>query len=133
MTAIKESSTRNFNKELTEILCPVSYVMNKIGGYWKPIILFQLMSGSKRYSEIKKRIPTITEKMLIQHLKQLQADNLIIRTAEAVVPPVVYYKLSRSGEELTPILDAMAAWAFKTTGTTPRKKEDEFIGTPAKA
>src|SRR3954469_5403951 len=120
MTAIKESSTRNFNKELTEMLCPVSYVMNKIGGYWKPIILFQLMSGSKRYSEIKKGIPTITEKMLIQHLKQLQADNLIIRTAEAVVPPVVHYKLSQSGEELTPILDAMAAWAFKTTGTKPR-------------
>ena len=113
MTAIKESSTRNFNKELTEILCPVSYVMNKIGGYWKPIILFQLMSGSKRYSEIKKRIPTITEKMLIQHLKQLQADNLIIRTAEAVVPPVVHYKLSPAGEKLAPILDAMAAWGME--------------------
>ena len=121
------------NKGITELLCPVSYVMNKLGGYWKPIILFQLMDGSKRYSEIKKAIPGITEKMLIQHLKQLQADDLIIRTAEAVVPPVVHYKLSRPGEELTPILDAMAAWAFKTTGTTPRKKEDEFIGTPAKA
>lgn len=113
MTAVKESSTRNFNKEQTELMCPVSYVMNKLGGYWKPIIIFQLMSGSKRYSEIKRAIPGITEKMLIQHLKQLQADNLVIRTAEAVVPPVVYYKLSDSGEKLTAILDAMAAWGIE--------------------
>lgn len=95
------------------MLCPVSYVMNKLGGYWKPIILFQLMNGSKRYSEIKKGIPGITEKMLIQHLKQLQADNLIIRTAEAVVPPVVHYKLSPAGEKLAPVLDAMAAWGIE--------------------
>ena len=112
MTAIKESSTRNFNKELAELVCPVSYVMNKLGGHWKPIILYQLMSGPKRYSEIKRAIPAITEKMLIQHLKQLQADNLVTRKAEPVVPPFVTYKLSLAGEELTPVLNAMAAWGI---------------------
>ena len=113
MTAIKESSTRNFNKELNELACPVSYVMNKIGGHWKPIILFQLMSGPKRYSELKRSIPAITEKMLIQHLKQLQNDNLISRKAEQVVPPVVTYKLTAAGEKLAPVLDAMAAWGIE--------------------
>jgi DNA-binding HxlR family transcriptional regulator len=113
MTQVKESSTRNFNKGVATMVCPVSYVMNKIGGYWKPIILFQLMSGPKRYSEIKRAIPDITEKMLIQHLKQLQADNLVVRKAEPVVPPFVTYYLSQPGEELTPILSAMAAWGFK--------------------
>jgi DNA-binding HxlR family transcriptional regulator len=113
MTRIKESSTRNFNKELSVTTCPVSYVMQKIGGHWKPIILFQLMSGPKRYSELRKAIPAITEKMLIQHLKQMQEDNLVLREMKAVVPPVVIYSLSPSGEALTPVLEAMVAWAFK--------------------
>jgi DNA-binding HxlR family transcriptional regulator len=112
MTKVKESSTRNENKQLTAEWCPVSYVMNKLGGYWKPIILFQLMSGPKRYSELRKSIPTITEKMLIQHLKQLQDDNLVLRKAEPVVPPHVTYTLTTAGVNLTPVLNAMANWAI---------------------
>ena len=111
MTAIKESSTRNNNKATAITKCPVTYVMNKIGSHWKPIIIFHLMSGPKRYSELKRAIPEVTEKMLIQHLKQLQADNLINRKAEAVVPPVVTYSLTQSGLLLTPILDSMVEWA----------------------
>lgn len=110
MTAIKESSTHNFNKGVVSN-CPVTYVMNKIGTHWKPIIIFHLMSGPKRYSELKRAIPEITEKMLIQHLKQLQEDNLVNRKAEPVVPPVVTYSLTKSGELLTPILNAMVVWA----------------------
>jgi DNA-binding HxlR family transcriptional regulator len=113
MTKVKESSTRNANKQLSIKSCPVSYVMDKIGGHWKPIILFQLMSGEKRYSELKRSIPTITEKMLIQHLKQLQDDKLVIRKAEPVVPPYVVYRLSKSGEALSPVLAAMVSWAAK--------------------
>ncbi|RZK79639.1 MAG: transcriptional regulator [Pedobacter sp.] len=111
MTAVKESSTRNFNKEMVLSACPVTYVMNKIGSHWKPIIIFHLMSGPKRYSELRRAIPEITEKMLIQHLKQLQEDRLVNRKAEPVVPPVVTYSLTESGELLTPILNAMVAWA----------------------
>ncbi|WP_214072841.1 helix-turn-helix domain-containing protein [Mucilaginibacter sp. dw_454] len=113
MTAVKESSTQNINKTYAEMRCPVTYVMNKIGGHWKPIILYQLISGPKRYSELRRAIPTITEKMLIQHLKQMEADNLVIRKAEPVVPPFVTYKLSESGEELTPVMSAMVDWAIK--------------------
>lgn len=113
MTMVKESSTRNYNKGITEHACPVTFVMNKIGSHWKPIILYHLMSGPKRYSEIKRAIPDITEKMLIQHLKQLQADELVNRKAEPVVPPYVVYSLTRSGQALTPVLDAMALWGMK--------------------
>jgi DNA-binding HxlR family transcriptional regulator len=113
MTKIKENSTRNMNKETAFVACPVTYVMNKIGGHWKPIILYQLMSGPKRYSELKRAIPAITEKMLIQHLKQLQADQLVIREAEPVVPPVVTYSLSPAGDELKPLMSAMAEWAVR--------------------
>jgi len=110
MTMIKENSTRNFNKTALALNCPVTYVMNKIGGHWKPIILFHLMDGPKRYSELKRAIPTITEKMLIQHLKELQADELVVRKAMPVVPPYVTYYLSPSGKRLTPVMEAMAAW-----------------------
>ncbi|WET47482.1 helix-turn-helix domain-containing protein [Chryseobacterium indologenes] len=112
MTAIKESSTIQENKRTVQD-CPVMYVMERIGGFWKPIILFNLSTGEKRYSELKKAIPAVTEKMLIQHLKQLEADGLVIRTAKPVVPPHVTYKLSDAGNELAPVIDAMAAWAFQ--------------------
>jgi DNA-binding HxlR family transcriptional regulator len=111
MTAIKESSTIQENKKLAWQECPVTYVMEKIGGYWKPIILFHLLTGDKRYGELRKAIPPITEKMLIQHLKQLEADNLIIRKALPVVPPHVTYSLSVTGKALGPVLLAMAKWA----------------------
>ena len=111
MTAIKENSTLNVNKKANKALCPISYVMSKLGGHWKPIILFHLMSGPKRYSELKRLIPAITEKMLIQHLKQMQEDTLVIRKAENVVPPFVTYSLSADGELLKPMLDEMVKWA----------------------
>ena len=113
MTAVKESSTRNFNKGVALTSCPVTFVMEKIGGYWKPIIIFHLMSGPKRYSELKRAIPQITEKMLIQHLKQMQNDDLVHRDAQAVVPPVVTYSLTKSGQDLFQVLDSMVDWAVK--------------------
>ncbi|WP_304622295.1 helix-turn-helix domain-containing protein [Pedobacter sp. MC2016-24] len=112
MTAIKESSTRNFNKQASATSCPVTYVMNKIGGHWKPIILYHLSNGPKRYSELKRAIPEITEKMLIQHLKQLQLDDIVLRTAEPVVPPFVTYSLTQAGAKLQPVLSAMAIWGL---------------------
>jgi len=113
MTKIKASSTIQENKQFALAQCPVTYVMEKIGGYWKPIILYQLIEGTKRYSELKRAIPAISEKMLIQHLKQLEADQLIIRKAKPVVPPHVTYALSGSGRGLVPVIQSMADWAFK--------------------
>jgi DNA-binding HxlR family transcriptional regulator len=113
MTAIKESSTRNENKRNAQLACPVTYIMDKIGGYWKPIILYQLMKGEKRYSELRRGIPPVTEKMLIQHLKQLEADGIIIRSSRPVVPPYVTYALSVSGKKLVPVMEAMALWAVQ--------------------
>jgi len=116
MTAVKETSTIQENKSNAFVACPVTFVMEKIGGYWKPIILFNLLAGPKRYSELKKSIPTITEKVLIQHLKQLETDGLIIRKSKPVVPPYVTYDLSKSGKGLRPVLYAMAEWAVSNSG-----------------
>jgi DNA-binding HxlR family transcriptional regulator len=116
MASIKEASTIQENKSLAFVTCPVTFVMEKIGGYWKPIILFNLLSGSKRYSELKRSIPTITEKVLIQHLKQLENDGLLVRRSKPVVPPYVTYELSGSGKALRPVLYAMAEWAVSNSG-----------------
>lgn len=125
MSEIKESSTIQFNKQTVFKLCPVTYVMEKIGSYWKPIILFHLMTGAKRYSELKKAMPHITEKMLAQHLKQLEADELIVRVALPVVPPHVTYSLTPAGEALKPVLYAMANWAIEDG----RKKDEPLFRT----
>lgn len=119
MTLVKESATRNENKQQLMLLCPVTYVLDKIGGHWKPIIIYHLLTGQRRYSELKKAIPPITEKMLIQHLKELEADGLVIREAKQVVPPHVTYKLSESGQALRPMLSAMCEWAIKDSGRLP--------------
>jgi DNA-binding HxlR family transcriptional regulator len=113
MTAIKESSTIQENKQIAFNQCPLTYLMEKIGGYWKPTILYHLLLGNKRYSELRKAIPAITEKMLIQHLKQLEADNLVYREAKPVVPPYVTYSLTPSGLKLNKVLHAMAAWSVE--------------------
>jgi len=129
MATIKESSTIQENKQLALKQCPVIYVMDKIGGYWKPSILFHLLKGSRRYSELRKAIPSVTEKMLIQTLKQLEADGLIIREAKPVVPPYVIYSLSVSGESLRPVLHAMATWGLEDIKKKERKtkrKLEEF-------
>lgn len=115
MAAIKSSSTFQENRQFSLEHCPVTYVMERIGGYWKPIILYYLSLGPKRYSELKRSIPSVTEKVLIQHLKQLENDGLIIREAKPVVPPYVTYKLSKEGRGLEPVINAMTAWAVKNS------------------
>ncbi|NML22009.1 helix-turn-helix transcriptional regulator [Pseudoflavitalea sp. G-6-1-2] len=121
MTAVKQSSVIQENKSNAFAACPVTFVMERIGGYWKPIILFNLLSGTKRYNELKKSIPAITEKVLIQQLKQLETDGLIIRKSKPVVPPYVTYQLSRQGKELRPVLHAMALWAVGNGGKQSRQ------------
>lgn len=129
MAAVKESSVIQENKKSAFEECPVTYVMEKIGGYWKPIILFQLMGGPQRYSDLRRAVPQITEKVLIQQLKQLEADGLILRKAKPVVPPYVTYSLTASGQRLHPVLYAMAVWAVqdsKEYATTFRRNLAKF-------
>lgn len=123
MAAIKPSSTIQGNKKYALVQCPVTYLMDKIGSYWKPIILYHLSTGDKRYSELKRAIPAITEKMLIQHLKELEADKLIVRKAKPVVPPFVTYRLSSSGRGLQPVIKAMADWSFNDIKGAFKKKK----------
>jgi DNA-binding HxlR family transcriptional regulator len=109
----KENSTNNFNRNHILEKCPVTFTMDKIGGRWKPLIIWNLQSGQKRYSDLRRSLPLISEKMLIQQLKELEQDALVIREAKPVVPPHVEYRLSEIGKEMAPILSAMAEWGIK--------------------
>ena len=113
MVTIKTSSTNQMNKRIIATKCPVTFTLHKMGGRWKPLIINQLLGETKRYGELKKSLPAISEKMLIQNLKELEADELIIRKALPVVPPHVEYSLSKSGKELSPVLSSMKKWALK--------------------
>jgi len=96
-----------------EYYCPVKLTTDVIGGKWKPLILFYLESGTKRFGELRKLIPGMTKKMLTQHLRDLERDEVIRRKVYAVVPPKVEYSLTRHGDSLKPILKLMSAWGTK--------------------
>lgn len=93
-----------------EYYCPVKLTTDVIGGKWKPLILFYLETGTKRFGELRRLIPGMTKKMLTQHLRDLERDEVIRRKVYAVVPPKVEYSLTRHGESLKPILKLMSAW-----------------------
>ncbi|MBS1689406.1 MAG: winged helix-turn-helix transcriptional regulator [Bacteroidetes bacterium] len=113
MANFKENSTNQFNKRLVTTKCPVTFIVNKMGNRWKPLVIRELFSGTKRYGELKKAIPAVTEKMLIQTLKELEADGIINRKAMPVVPPHVEYSLTVSGKDLEPVINEMVKWSLK--------------------
>jgi DNA-binding HxlR family transcriptional regulator len=100
-------------RAVREYYCPVKLTTDVIGGKWKPLILFYLETGTKRFGELHQLIPGMTKKMLTQHLRDLERDEVIRRKIFAVVPPKVEYSLTRHGESLKPILKLMSAWGTK--------------------
>jgi DNA-binding HxlR family transcriptional regulator len=85
----------------------VAYVMNIIGGKWKPMIIWAIHSGHNRFGELQRQIPRITKKMLTNQLRELENDNIITRTVYPVVPPKVEYAISKKGKLLGPLLMLM--------------------------
>jgi len=101
-------TTRTFN-------IPAEATLQVIGGKWKLLILCHLNCGDgpQRTSELKKAIPEITQKMLIQQLKELEEDGIVTRTSYNQVPPKVVYELSELGKSLELILDQLDEWGEK--------------------
>ena len=98
------------NCNCTNINCPVDTTLDMIGGKYKALILWHLMDHTLRFGELRRLIPQATPKMLTQQLRELEEDNLIIRTVYPVVPPKVEYALSELGNSIRPILEAMYNW-----------------------
>ena len=91
--------------------CPVDATINMIGGKYKSLILWKLMTETTlRFSQLQKEIPTATPKMLTQQLRELEANGLIHRHVYPVVPPKVEYSLTNFGKSIRPVLESMYIW-----------------------
>ena len=93
-----------------EFHCAMDITMNYIGGKWKTVVLWYLRKDKKRFSELKRLIPNITEKMLSLQLKNLENDGIVGRKLYAEVPPKVEYFLTDFGKSLIPMLEEIARW-----------------------
>ncbi|MEJ9148907.1 winged helix-turn-helix transcriptional regulator, partial [Bacillus thuringiensis] len=89
---------------LNKYSCPVEAMVEVIGGKWKGVILYHLLDGTKRFNELKRLKPNITQRMLTLQLRELEADGIIHREVYREVPPKVEYSLTELGESLRPVI-----------------------------
>jgi len=92
--------------------CGLNVTLNILSGKWKPIILYHLFHNAEmRFTELWRIIPKVAKKVLLDHLKQMEADGLIIREEKHGFPPEVSYRISEKGKALGPALSALETWA----------------------
>lgn len=90
--------------------CPVEATLTLIGGKWKGVVLWHLLQGTLRFNELRRRLPSITQRMLTNQLRELEADGFVIRTIYPEVPPRVEYSLTERGRSLEPVIIALKTW-----------------------
>ena len=99
--------------------CPIEVALEVIGGMWKVIVVRELLTGTKRYSELHRGLRHATHKMLAQQLRQLEHDGIVDRKVYPQVPPKVEYSLTPLGRELGPLLDSMSSWGRRVLEGRP--------------
>lgn len=100
-------------------------VLRRIDGRWKmPILAFLSGEESMRFSDLERAIPAASQKMLTQHLRELERDGIVARTVYPQVPPKVEYRLTAQGKKLKPVFLALLAWAEENALAAPLLKED---------
>ena len=101
--------------------CSVEAAISLIDGKWKCVILFHLQGGTARFNELRRKLPAVTQRMLTNQLRELEADGLIERVVYAQVPPRVEYSLSERGCSLAPVLTALKSWGDTNMGLFGRR------------
>lgn len=108
------------NDEIIEA-CPVATTVNLIGNKWKLLIMRNLLQRPWRFNELQKSLDGISQKVLTDSLRAMEKDGIVVRTVYAEVPPRVEYSLSKIGESMRPILNAMQVW-----GNDYKSKMEKF-------
>jgi DNA-binding HxlR family transcriptional regulator len=90
--------------------CPVQATIAVLAGKWKVQIFWHLSFGRLRFAELRKKLPKISEKVLTEHLRQLERDGVIVREVTRSIPPAVSYGLNAEGEKLVPIMESLCDW-----------------------
>lgn len=106
----KETSTNAINERMIIDGCGMAFSLAILGGRWKPAILCRLSHGTMRYGELKKDIEGISERMLVNQLRELEKDQIITRVVFPEVPPRVEYRMTELGHTMKPMLRAMSDW-----------------------
>ncbi|MBO9123269.1 MULTISPECIES: winged helix-turn-helix transcriptional regulator [unclassified Rhizobium] len=99
--------------------CPVEATLSFLDGKWKGVILFHLMEGTLRFNELRRKLPSVTQRMMTKQLRELEECGLVSRTVFAVVPPRVDYALTPLGKTLKPVIAALAAWGEENISCRP--------------
>ncbi|MGZ3663436.1 MAG: winged helix-turn-helix transcriptional regulator [Ktedonobacterales bacterium] len=97
-------------KQVEAIVCPVEVTLAIIGGKWKPMILWYLLDGTKRFGQLRRLIPGATQQMLTMQLREMEQAGLIHREVYAQVPPKVEYSITELGRSLEQVVLQLAAW-----------------------
>lgn len=106
--------------------CSVAVTVDVIGGKWKGVILYHLTNGTLRYNELRKLIPTVTQRMLTLQLRELEQDGIVYRNIYQQIPPKVEYSLTEFGETLKPIISEMRNWG-ESYGKAVKSKRSSFV------
>jgi DNA-binding HxlR family transcriptional regulator len=93
-------------------MCPINLVHKILSGKWTILILWYLSSKPLRFSDLRRKLPDVTQKMLTQQLRSLETHNIVYREVYPVVPPRVEYGLTKTGEKLIPVLEAMYSYGI---------------------
>lgn len=93
--------------------CPVEAALEQISGKWKGLVIYHLLSGTHRFSELKRKVGTVTQRSLTKQLRELENDGIIDRIVYAVVPPKVEYRLTEKGKRLSPVIETLRAWGHE--------------------
>ena len=93
--------------------CPVEYTASLLGNKWKPLILRELLEGTKRYNELTRKVVGISPKVLTENLRDLEEDGILTRKVYPEVPPRVEYSLTDKGWDLNGVIEAMRSFGIK--------------------
>jgi DNA-binding HxlR family transcriptional regulator len=110
MSKRKVTSTNYRNQAELRDFCGMNYALNLLAGRWKLLILYKLEYHAKRYSDLKKIMPNITDRMLTLHLRELERDGLVKRTLYPEVPARVEYELTDIARDLAPVWKQLEQW-----------------------
>jgi DNA-binding HxlR family transcriptional regulator len=123
-------------EQITEnaLSCPAEVTLDFLTGKWRPMIIYWLLSGPMRFNELQRRLRSITHRTLSKTLKEMEADELIIRRDYGEIPPRVDYSLTPRGRSLEPILREMERWARADDEAQRRNRKpaSSILGTDAR-
>jgi DNA-binding HxlR family transcriptional regulator len=113
MSLPRDKLTKNFPG------CPVEATLSFLDGKWKGVILFHLMEGTLRFNELRRKLPSVTQRMLTKQLRELEESGVVSRKVYPVVPPRVEYALTPLGQTLKPVITALAIWGEENVFCRP--------------